>query len=337
MQRAAKTAGASSASLDTAAEREFPAPDLAKAVFAAQPNAITGPVQTVAGSDVIDVTKVVPGVTRTLDQERADIRNRIAQDRAGDIIYDRANKLQDLLGAGTGLDDLPSDLGVAAVTGTLNAEGDTPQGNPAPIPGPPDLRTALIAAAFQLKKGDPPTLTEVPGPQGTISSYYAVAVEDITPPARKPFDAVQQQVRDDWLADARQHEQNEAATSLYTAVKSGGSLGTAAMAAGLAVTHTPPISRTNPPQDVPSQLVQPLFSLKKGEPTMVTTPDSYVVAVLTDIQEPDPATDPVGYGETRDALNRSLAGDITMTFANALRDRAHPRINQQLLDTVAAP
>ena len=152
-----------------AAEREFPAPDLARAVFAAAPDAVTGPVQTGAGWDVVKVTRVAPGNARSLDAARAEIRDRIAQDRAGDLIYERANKLQDLLGAGTGLDDLPSDLGVAAVAGTLDAQGDTPQGSPAPIPAGPDLRAALIAAAFQLRKGDPPSLAEVPGQQGAVS------------------------------------------------------------------------------------------------------------------------------------------------------------------------
>ena len=162
-------------------------------------------------------------------------------------------------------------------------------------------------------------------------------MEDVTPPARKPYDEVAKAVREDWLHDTRRHEQDEAATRLYTAVKSGGTLQNAALAAGLAVTQTPPVSRADPPPGVPSQLVQPLFSLSKGEPTMVDAGDGFVVAVLAAIQEPDPATDPVGYGQTRDALARSMAGDLTTAFANALRERAHPRINQPLLDTVAAP
>ena len=336
MQEAAKAAGASSAELDAASPGDFPVPDLAKAVFDASPDAVAGPVQTTAGWDVLKVPKVVPGSSRTLDDVRAEIRARLAADRAADLIYERANKLQDLLGAGTSLDALPSDLGVAAVTGTLDAQGITPQGQTAPIPGAPDLRSALIAAAFQLKPGDPPTLTEVPAQAGSVSSYYAVAVENVTPPARKPFDQVQDAVHADWLRDAERHAQDEAATRLYTAVKSGGSLQDAAMAAGLPVQQTPPISRLAAAPGVPSQLVAPLFGLKRGEPTMVETADGFVVAVLTAIEVPDPATDPVGYGQARDALNRAMVGDVTTSFALALRDRAHPRVNQQLLDTVSA-
>ena len=39
-------------------------------------------------------------------------------------------------------------IGLAAVTGTLDAGGNTPSGEPAPIPGSPALRDAVIKAAF---------------------------------------------------------------------------------------------------------------------------------------------------------------------------------------------
>ena len=50
-------------------------------------------------------------------------------------MYDRANKVDDLLASGAPLDELPGDLGLAGVTGTLDAQGNTPDGTPAPIPG----------------------------------------------------------------------------------------------------------------------------------------------------------------------------------------------------------
>ena len=52
-------------------------------------------------------------------------------------MYDRANKVDNMLGTGAGLDELPSDLGLVGVAGTLDAQGNTQDGKPAPIPGPP--------------------------------------------------------------------------------------------------------------------------------------------------------------------------------------------------------
>ena len=59
------------------------------------------------------------------------LRASVLADKSADLIYDRAGKVQDALAGGTTLDDLPGDLGVAAVTGTLDAQGNTADGKPA--------------------------------------------------------------------------------------------------------------------------------------------------------------------------------------------------------------
>jgi peptidyl-prolyl cis-trans isomerase D len=338
IQDATKQAGGTTAELDTAAEAEFPSPELGKAVFAAESGTVSGPVQTPLGWDTVLVTKVTPGTSRSFDEVKDQIRGQLAQSKAGDQVYDRANKIEDLLASGTRLQDLPADLGVAAVAGTLDKQGDTPSGQPAPIPASPSVKTALIAAAFQAKPGDPPQLTEVPGQNGAGSAYYAVSVDEITPAAQKPFEAVQAQVRDDWTAQARRHEQNEAATKVMTEVQGGKSLEDAARAAGLQVRQSPPVTRAPPPPEgVPAQLVQALFGLKKGEATMVETPDGFMVAQLTDITEPDPAKDPVGYGQLTQAVTHAEADDLELSFAIALRMRAKPQVNPQVIDQLAQP
>ena len=88
--------------------------------------------------------------------------------KAADLMYDRANKVDNVLGSGAGLDEMPSDLGLVGVAGTLDAEGNTPDGTPAPIPGPPELKTALIKAAFEMQKGDPLRLVEVQTPSPAV-------------------------------------------------------------------------------------------------------------------------------------------------------------------------
>ncbi len=113
---------------------------------------------------VVKVTKVTPGSDRRLDDVKDELRNDVLADKAADLMYDRANKVDDVLGSGASLDEMPGDLGLAGVAGTLDAEGNTADGTPAPIPGPDELKTALIAAAFEAQKGDPPQLTEVQTP-----------------------------------------------------------------------------------------------------------------------------------------------------------------------------
>jgi peptidyl-prolyl cis-trans isomerase D len=101
--------------------------------------------------------------------------------------------------------------------------------------------------------------------------------------------------------------------------------------------RSPLVDRSTPTEGMPQALQNILFNLNKGADTEVETPDGFVVAVLTDIVEPDPKDDPTGYAGVRDRLNRETGDDVEQIFANALRARAAPRINQTVVQQVAQP
>ena len=332
VQKAAAAVGASAASLDDATPAEFPAPELGQAVFAAPAETVTGPIQSALGWQVFRVTKVSAGSERPLTQAADEIRVKLARERALDQVYARANKLEDALSASGSLDDLAADLGVAAVTGTLDAQGDTPAGQPAPIPGSPALKQALVTAAFALAKNEPARMSE-----GPDQSYFAVAVEDITPAARKPFAAVEAQLREDWEHDARRKEQERAAAKLLTTAQAGSNLDDAATVAGLRLARTSPMARAQPTPGVPTEMTEPLFSLKPGETTMIEAPDAFYVVSLAEIVGPDPAADPLGTAQIRTALTQAIGQDIELTVAAALRTQARPSVNRTLLDSMAQP
>ncbi len=329
MEQAAKESGASPVQLDDSTQAQFPAPDLAAAVFAASPDSVTGPVKTDFGFQVFEVTKVTPATIRPFEAVRGELLAAIQKERATDLVFDRANKVQDALAAGTTLDELPGDLGLTAVAGTLDAQGNTPEGTPAPLPGGPALRSALVARAFAMAKTDPAVLTEAPE-----QSFFAVAVEDITPAAVRPFDAVRDRVRDDWMRDARRREQEQVAARLLTAVNGGGSLADAAALIGAPVQRSPPVARGTPTPGVPAELTQPLFATEKGRATMVESPEGFWVASVSDIQPPDPAADPAALGRIGTQLSHAISDDVEMTYAAALRAQDKPTVNRRLLDTI---
>jgi peptidyl-prolyl cis-trans isomerase D len=335
-QEAAKT-GAAPVELSDATLAEFPAPELGNAVFATPLGTVPPPVHSALGWHVLKVTKITEGGAKTLDEARDALRLRVIADKAADLIYDRANRIENLLSSGTTLDDLPGDLGVAAVTGTLDAEGNTLDGKPAPIPGPAELRTAFVQAAFAAKQGDPPKLEQAPNAADGSQSFFALSVEQITPPTPRPLAEVTEQVRADWEADQRRRAQEETAANIYGALKRGFTLAAAAERAGFAVRRLPATGRAAPAEGFPPSLLNPLFGLKKGEATMAETPDGFVVAVLTDIQLPDPKADPVGYGQVKDALAQSMAEDMQNTYATAVRDRANPHVNEAAVASLATP
>ncbi len=338
-QRLAATwqSGADWAAMQQAAERAGAAPvDLSDATRGEFPGEVPPPVHTALGWYVLKVTKVTPGKQESFEQARDALRKRVALEKAADVIYDRANRIDNLLSSGSTLDNLPGDLGVAAVAGTLDADGKTPSGQPAPIPGPAPLRQALIAAAFQEKPGDPPKLTQAPNAPDGAQSFFAVSVESIEAPKLRPFDQVQQTVRADWTGAQVKREQEATAANLMHAVNSGKSLADAAAALGLKVERLPPAGRDAPVAGVPPALVTPLFSLRKrGEATMAETSQGFVVAALAEIQDPDPKADPIGWGAVRDALGQAVGGDEQEIFAVAVRDRSNPYVNPSVIESLA--
>jgi peptidyl-prolyl cis-trans isomerase D len=337
MQAAAQADGAAAVTQDDATEVQFPDPDLAKAVFSAAANTVSEPIKGALSWFVVKVTQIAPGGETPFEQAKESLKDGVLAAKGADVMYDRANKIDQLLGNGTTLDELPGDLGLAAIAGTLDAQGNTQDSAPAPIPGPPELRAAIIAAAFQARQGDPPRLTEAQTPSVGGSAYYALVVENIIPPGQKPFDAVKDKVADDWKQDQRRRVQEKAATAMMTAVQGGKSFSDAATVAGVTPKLSPQVARNQGDAEIPPDLQRIMFGLKKGEATMVETPEGFVVAQLTEIVRPDASTDKAGFSQARDAVTRSISSDMEIVFVDAVRQRANPQTNRQAFDSVVQP
>jgi hypothetical protein len=128
MQAAARDAEAAPVELTEATRSEIPAPELAEAIFAAPPEVVAGPVQSALGWHVLRVGRVVPGATRRFEDVLPLLELQVRNDLAADILYDRANRVDDLLAGGAELDEMPADMGLVGVSGTLDARGMTPDG-----------------------------------------------------------------------------------------------------------------------------------------------------------------------------------------------------------------
>ena len=314
-------------SLDDATEASIPSPDIGRLVFAALLDTISGPSKTDAGWVLVRVSKVTPAQDRSFEQVRDELHDMIGAQRANALLSPRVQKLQDAI-AGGGLDAIPSDLGAVASEGTLDAQGLTRSGEPAPLPGSDAVRKAILAQAFAARKGDAPSLT-----QGPENSWYALAVEDVTPDLPLAFVQVADTVRSAWQHDAVRHADEQAAAALYADAQA--HHGLAAVAAnrpGLA--RDVAVRRGQAAGPVPANLARIAFSLTPGTSTMLETPDGFVVATVTAIRHPDPSADALGYARARDNLDAAMADDVENSYVTALRDRAHPNIDGKAIERV---
>ncbi len=326
---------ATAVSLDDTTADQIPSPELAQAVFAAKAGEVVGAVQGSLGWVVLKVSKVTPAVSQDFAAAKEGLRAEVALGLAAGQVDGRVSRLQDALAGGTSLDELPGDLGAAALQGTLDAQGRTAAGEPAPLPGDAALHEAVIKQAFAQKVGDAAQVVQGPG-----QSAFALVVDAVTPPSPKPYAEVADAVLADWRADQVRHGREAQAARVLAAVQGGQALATAAAVEGAHVAATPPIMRQGPPKGVPGVLAQAAFGLKDGEATMVEDTageagGGFMVAVLTKVAPATQADDPIGYGQIRDALARGMGDDAEITYASALRALAKPRINEAVLDRVA--
>lgn len=329
MQAAAAKAGGSGVELDNATQIQIPSQALGNAVFAAAPNTISAPLQGGTGYFVFDVTSATAGGAPPLSQLSAQIRQQIQLQKAQVQVNQDVDNVQDALAGQTPLDQLPGNLGLVAVEGTLDANGNTADGSPAPIPGGASLRNAIITAIFAAHIGDPAQL--INGPDG---GYFAFTLDSITPPAVEPYDNVKQKVAAAWIQDALLREAEVKAANLLQAVNGGQSLDASASAAGYPVSMLPPVSRNTTPSGVSNAMVQILFSLKLGQATMTQTSDGFSVAALTAINRPKPQDDPTDATQVTQAMTKSLEDDTVASFIAGLQARDNVRVDGKLFAEV---
>lgn len=298
---------------------------LSQALFKAQPGTVVGPVAAAAGMYVFKVTKAGQSgpdaaalhtqVVQQLQLQKA--QNDVAQDVDG---------LQDALAGQTPLDQLPGTLGVVAVQGTLDANGNAQDGTAAPIPGGDDVKAAILKAAFAANQGDPAQLEN--GPNG---SYYALSVDQIVPPALRPYDQVKDKVLAAWTLDAQARAAQARAATLTHDVQAGQSLAQAAAQVGGKVTALPVFSRAVQAAGVDARTAAVVFSLKPGGARMESTADGFAVVVLSSVTPPDPVQNAAGYAQLRGKLDQDLRNDASWSFLSSLQTRDNVNVNEKLL------
>jgi len=323
-------AGGTAADLGLLDRAAMPIEALATAAFAAPVGGVTDPVQSPFGWHVVQVERIEPAQSRTFAQVRDELRLEVARDRALDLAYERANRIEDALAGGANLAAAAQRFGLAIAATTTDAAGNAPEGGAASLPVPEAQRADLLRAIFAARQGDAPRMTEMG------EAFVAIEIRGVRPPSLRPFETVEAQVRAVFLADARRRAAEQRAAEVLAAAGAGRTLAEVAEEAGLPFQRIGPFGR-NPATaaPLPPELVAPIFEARGEAPTMVETRDGFAIARLVEIVRFDPASDPLGLGRIRSEIEQSMQDELEEQFAVALRGRANVRINTQLLEQVS--
>ncbi|MDO9708583.1 peptidylprolyl isomerase [Paracraurococcus lichenis] len=328
----AQAAGGQALELGQVDRAGLPVPELATAAFAAPEGGVTAPVQSPFGWHVFKVEKVEAGISRPLAELHDQIKRDLAMEKAADIAFERANKVEDALAGGATVAEVAKQFGLGLATVRTDADGHDPEGKPVELPVIEASRAPLLKAVFSTEKGAAPRLQE------TEAGFVAIDVKEVIPPTLKPFESVEPAVRAAFEEDAKRREQEERAAALLKAAKDGKPLAEAAQEAGLGSREIGAVGR-NPQQGaaVPQELLAPLFELPVKDATMVRTRDGFAVAQVVEITPGNPEADAAALDRIRRELEQSMAQDLEVQFLTALRARSDVRLNPRMLDALAQP
>ncbi len=304
-------------------------PELAQAVFALKSGEATAPVHTALGWHIVQVTKVEPARSKTLAEVHDQILHDLQMHEANDTIYSLGNKLQDLLGGGTTLEEAAKKLKLKLIqVAAVDGEGKGPDGKPVPdLPQSPKF----IQTVFSSQAGPVSDLID----DGN-GGYLVIRVDKVTPSALRPLAEVRDQVAKAWQDEERRREAEKTAAALLDRAKGGAALGTLAQEGGYPFTVIKPVTRTGEGAGInlPPELVAALFAAKPGEVVKASAPTGAMIAKLTEIVPADPKADPVGLAKLREQLRGAADTDLLDSYEEALSRRYGVEINSGLLDSL---
>jgi peptidyl-prolyl cis-trans isomerase D len=301
-------------------------PKIADAAFALKKDELSRPVEGQFSAVLLRVTEIEPAKTRTFDDVKGEIRDRIADERVGQQIQTLHEQVESGRAKGTPLKEIAEELKLPfQEIAAVNRTGKTAEGKPA-IASPDAGR--IVEAVFAATPGietDPIELGD-----GGVAWFDLLGV---TPDRERAFDEVSAAVRTSFMEDERRKEVASVVAKQVDGLKPGEGLEKVAKALGGKIERTAPIKRTDrPPAGLTPDIIQQAFAMPKGGIASMPTADGksrtiFRVADIVAAREPTP--DEVA--ALKADLAQQLRIDLLDQYVGGLRTRYGITVNEKLL------
>jgi peptidyl-prolyl cis-trans isomerase D len=300
--------------------------EIADAVFAVPAGGTSAPLTSPFGIHIAHILSVQPATTKSLAEVKDQIKHQIAIGKAGDVLDSTVKQLDDTLAGGASLEEAANKLKLKLKK--LDAVDETGKDAKGQDVG---LTPDTLKLIFSTDAGNLSQVTPL------ANGGYAVAqVTGVTPPADRPFDQVKDQVKADWLADARKTAADAKAKEIADKVKAGGDLNAEATALGQTVKHSTAFTRAkgDPDNLIDTSFAAAIFDAKLGQPVIGDSKDGPVVAKVTAITPPDPAAHPNDVDNLSKQLLGQLRNDLAEQFGASLQQEIKPVIHEDVVNSL---
>ncbi|HEY1720830.1 MAG TPA: SurA N-terminal domain-containing protein [Magnetospirillaceae bacterium] len=324
MADAAKAAGKSVDDLGEVTRKSLPIDQVAVATFAANVPGVVGPVQTPLGWNVFYIVDKQPAKVKPLAEVKDQLVAALTKEEASQRLNALSTKIEDTLGSGAGLEEVATTANTKLIkVKDVVATGLGLDGKPvADLP----KSQSFLPTAFKTAKGE---ISELAPLDQDETSYFLVRVDDVTPPALKPFDVAKNDVLAAWTLDRQKEEAQKAANDAVDRLNKGDKVN--AVAGSIKPETTEPFVRTGSDK-VPSPVAAAAFKLEAGKAVAVPVDATVYAVKLDSILRADPKADAPGVEDVRDQVQQMIGADLNSQFVIALDKQIGVTINRQQID-----
>lgn len=295
---------------------------IAEAVFTADANVIIGPLESMLGFHLLEVTAITPQSISTLEENREELEAGLRRELAVDLVYERIKKLEDAIAGGATISE------AAASSGANLQRYDGMDRNGRDIDG--GMLDGMAAnsqfrqSAWQAEIGTPGFIEDAGD-----DNFFVLRVDGETPAGPRPLQAVRQRVIDAMITEQAIAAARKTAESLVEAAD----FDAAANSAGVKIEQSTAFLRNGVGLDhEASRLIAAnVFGKQQGERGMVETGTEAIAFSMDSVIAGDDDAIKLEAAGQASLLRASVLRGMEEMMATALAEEHNIRINPQLV------
>ena len=306
-------------------EKNGVAEQIGEVAFNAELNKVLEPVETPFGFHILVVRDVKEAQEIPFAEVKDELAKTIKAEKAYSILYDKSKLLEDALGEGLTLTDAAKRIEMSVDNlGFIDVSSKDKAGNSV------DLPSELVQELFFAKSGEATSL------QDYQNGFIVAEVAEIEPVSLKPIDAVQAEIKAEWIKDEQKKKAPEFAQNIFDAVQKDKALKTVALFHGLDEKPLTNVKRMDI-SDMPADVVARLFNAKENDIELIDMGNGDYVIVQIQKTIPADKEDKAAQlslsMELKNQMVASVVDEVLAHYAN----KEKVEVNQAVINEAFAP
>lgn len=302
---------------------------MSEAVFALTEPGIAGPVETLSGYAVLNVTDVQTGGVSPFDDIKGPLGQIIANRNAREKAPELANKIDEVRAAGATMEEIATETGLELKTFEgFAADGSVAAGDVSQVFRDPRFTQEILTAE----------VTEERDIIQTSDGSYALVMIDRVEDSHLPdLETIKDKVTDSWKRDQRLISLETQGAQMATMSDRGTSFSGVAGSVGESASDREAFSRAQAPEDLAPDFVDQIFAVENEGQVVIgrnARNSAVIVAKVTSIAPLEGEALETQVAAAQQVLRDAMSRDQIEMFARAIQDKHGSVVNEEAIDQV---